>query len=71
MATPALGTRETLIRLKRWLGRERGRYIRGFNETQNPTQKERYYGEINVCTTTMHRIDKLIAELTSEKRSKT
>jgi hypothetical protein len=57
-------TVQLLFRLKRWLGREKGRYMRIFHYAPvNSATRERAYGEANVCMMVMHKLDLEIKKL--------
>jgi hypothetical protein len=58
----ATNTRETLMRLKRWLGRERARFERIQRDATSAYSMERAYGESNVCSMVMSKIDSILRE---------
>lgn len=53
----------SLHRLKRWIGQERARYVRFYNESLSSYGKERAYAEINVCDLISRRVDHEVKRL--------
>lgn len=52
---------QVLLRLRRWVQREKSRYQKIYNAARDVASKERAFGEMNVCDTTIRKIDELRA----------
>lgn len=60
--------RAELMRLKRWLGKERARYDRIADGSSTFSGQDRARSEANVCSLTMSKIDVMIR--TAQRQSK-
>ena len=49
---------EALVRMRRWLMKERRMYLRIYRTSDSTMSKERAYGEMNVCNNAIRWIDK-------------
>ena len=48
--------------LKRWIGKERARFVRIYENPSNAASKERAFGEANVCELITTKINKMLRE---------